>query len=138
VLRWYTAMYRSIAVHSRLGFQVVVDVGHHEHYSSGLGVLAACSRELVGLPVLFVGLRCPVEVTLERRRVTWGRVVPRDPVELWHDAVHRPGRYDLEVDTSVLSPQECADRIGRRLRAEPAPDAFHRLRSLAVYGRANR
>jgi hypothetical protein len=30
---------------------------------------------------------------------------------LWQQAVHVPGIYDLEVDTSVLSPEQCADVI---------------------------
>ncbi|WP_354003254.1 phosphotransferase-like protein [Mucilaginibacter aquariorum] len=39
---------------------------------------------------------------------------------LWQQAVHNPGIYDLEVDTSINSPEECAkiimeslDRNGR-------------------------
>jgi chloramphenicol 3-O-phosphotransferase len=34
--------------------------------------------------------------------------------------------YDLEVDTSVLSPEECADAIRRRLRGPPT-SAFRQL-----------
>src|SRR5204863_305168 len=58
----YAAMYESVAAHSRAGFNVVVDVGHHDRT-----VLADCARRLVGLPVLFVGVRCPIEVIVERR-----------------------------------------------------------------------
>jgi chloramphenicol 3-O phosphotransferase len=83
--------------------------------------------------VLFVGVRCPVEVALERRRATWGGVgyneggTVADPVRLWHEAVHRPGIYDLEVDTSVLRPEECADLIAGRLAEGPPPLAFRRI-----------
>ncbi|MGC1212102.1 MAG: chloramphenicol phosphotransferase, partial [Micromonospora sp.] len=74
-----------------------------------------------------------VEVALQRRRSTWGGVgynqggAVQNPVDLWHEAVHTPGIYDLEVDTSVLSPEECADRIARRLAMGPPPSAFQRL-----------
>ncbi|WP_257984379.1 hypothetical protein [Neobacillus cucumis] len=29
----YQAMYESIAAHSRLGLNVIVDVGHHDNYA---------------------------------------------------------------------------------------------------------
>jgi chloramphenicol 3-O phosphotransferase len=35
--------------------------------------------------------------------------------------------YDLEVDTSVLSPEESAELIRRRLDDGPPPSAFRRL-----------
>jgi len=50
------------------------------------------------------------------------------PVLAWQQAVHTPGIYDVEVDTSVLSPEACADAIHRRL-AEGAPTALDRLRA---------
>jgi len=39
----------------------------------------------------------------------------------------RPGLYDLEVDTSLLSPQACADAIGLRLEDGTALTAFRRI-----------
>jgi chloramphenicol 3-O phosphotransferase len=131
VVLLYRAMYDSIAAHSRLGVNVVVDVGHHDAYSASLGILPDSARRLAGLPVLFVGVRCPLEVVMERRRATWGTdpadgTVPA-PVRLWQRAVHEPGIYDLEVDTSVLSPDQCADVIHRRLRDGPPATAFQRL-----------
>jgi chloramphenicol 3-O phosphotransferase len=60
----YAALYESIAAHSRLGLNVVVDVGHHDAYSKPLHILANCARRLVALPVLFVGVLCPIETIL--------------------------------------------------------------------------
>lgn len=129
----YPAMYESIAAHSRLGVNVVVDVGHHDRYSSPLGILRSCAAILAGLPVLFVGVDCPVDVALERRRATWGgegfatSTQLADPVALWHEAVHDGVTYDLKVDTSELSPAEIADLIRDRLASTPPPNAFHNL-----------
>jgi len=39
-----------------------------------------------------------------------GEDVPK-PVRLWQESVHTGLLYDLIVDTAVLSPQACADRI---------------------------
>jgi chloramphenicol 3-O phosphotransferase len=50
----FRAMYESIAAHSRLGLNVVVDVGHHDAYSEPRGILPDCARRLTGLPVLSV------------------------------------------------------------------------------------
>jgi len=46
--------------------------------------------------------------------------------------VHTPGVYDLEVDTSLLSPGECAEAIRRHLEGGPAATAFQRLASASV------
>jgi chloramphenicol 3-O phosphotransferase len=130
---FYAALYDSIAAHAKSGLSVVVDVGHYDGK-----ILADCARRLAGLPVLFVGVRCPIEVIMRRRNA--GQVgrkgqyvvgsetepIPA-PVDRWQREVHIPGIYDLEVDTSVLSPEECAAVIRRRLDDGPAPSAFRRL-----------
>ncbi len=136
----YAALYDSIAAYSRRGINVVVDAGHHDSYSRPLNILPDCARRLAGLPVLFVGVRCPLEVIMQRRRqgqagregqylTGSGDDVP-EPVRAWQRAVHDPGIYDLEVDTSVLSPQECARAIAERL-AEGVDGADARARLAA-------
>jgi chloramphenicol 3-O phosphotransferase len=107
---FYAAWYESIAAHSRAGLNVVVDVGHHDE-----GVLGDCARRLEGLPVLVVGVRCPIEVIMERRNAGqpgreggYATGSPEDPipapVRLWQRRVHDPGIYDLEVDTFTAEP----------------------------------
>lgn len=129
----YRALYASIAAHSRLGINVVADTGHHDDYSAPLGILATCARLLEGLPALLVGVRCPLDVILQRRRAT-GWDADRDPsdpipppIHRWQEAVHTPGIYDLEVDTSLLTPAECAAAIHHRLTSGPPPGALRRL-----------
>ncbi len=129
----YRALYASIAAHSRLGINVVADTGHHDDYSAPLGILAACARLLDGLPALLVGVRCPLDAILQRRRATgWDADRgPTDPIPppilRWQEAVHTPGIYDLEVDTSLLTPAECAAAIHHRLTSGPPPGALRRL-----------
>lgn len=126
----FAGLYETVAAHARLGLDVVVDVNHHGSYSQPYGILRDCARRLSGLPVLFVGVRCPVDVIWERRAATWGQVrgaVAEDvvaAVELAQTASHGHGRYDLEVDTSVVSPAEGAQMIGRRLAEGPPGTAF--------------
>lgn len=129
----YAALYESVAAHARLGLNVVMDVGHHDEYSKPRGILAECARRLSGLSVLFVGVRCPIDVLWERRAATWGQVRSevdggvRAAVELGQRAVHVHGGYDLEVDTSVRSPAECAELIRSRLIEGPPGSRFAEL-----------
>jgi chloramphenicol 3-O phosphotransferase len=63
----FAALYESVAAHARLGLDVVIDVNHHDSYSRPHGILRDCARRLAGLPVLFVGVHCPIDVIWERR-----------------------------------------------------------------------
>ncbi|UWU21870.1 chloramphenicol phosphotransferase [Rhizobium sp. CB3060] len=136
---FYSALYASIAAHSRLGLSVIAEFGHHDAYSKPLGILSDCARQLAGLPVLFVGVHCPIETIMQRRlaegperrndyvSVSADAPVPA-PILAWQAQVHQPGIYDLEVDTSVQSPQACAEQMRQLLdRGVPRPTAFERL-----------
>lgn len=136
VIQLYYALYDSIAAHSRAGLNVVVDVGHHDSYSVPRGILPACARRLAGLPVLFVGVHCPLKTIMARRRATgWTDAAPGEPVpqpvKLWQREVHRPGLYDLELDTAVLEPAACAAAIRERLQGPP-PSAFQQLATMTL------
>jgi chloramphenicol 3-O phosphotransferase len=136
---FYAALYESIAIHASFGLNVIADFGHHDGYSQPLGILADCARRLSDFPVLFVGVRCPVETIMERRRAPAAERVgeylvasenepPPAPVLRWQEQVHIPGIYDVEVDTSVLTPGECVELIRETLdRGAARPTAFERL-----------
>jgi chloramphenicol 3-O phosphotransferase len=140
----YDALCASVQALSRLGLNVVVDVGLHDEYSEPLGILDRVAREWCELPAYCIGVRCPVAVIMERRdggeagpdhryaRSGADGAVP-DPVLRWERAVHDPGVYDLEVDTSVTSPMACAAAIQARLEAGP-PTAFPELARRARQG----
>ncbi len=129
----YAALYESIASHCRLGLDVVVDVGHHESYSKPMHILRDCAGRLTGLPVLWVGVRCPIEVIWQRRNHSWGQSRLAAAVELvaaverWQHEVHNHGAYDVEVDTSLLTPEQCAQVIAMRLAEGPPGRAFEKL-----------
>jgi len=133
----FDALYGSVVALSLLGLNVVVDVGHHEGHSRPMGVLGRVAGELARHPAYFVGVRCPVDVIMERRDAgepgRGGRYVRSGPagavpdaVLRWERAVHDPGVYDLEVDSSVQSPAQCAAAIRARLDQGP-PVAFSEL-----------
>ena len=84
-------LFGSIASHARPGLNVVADLGLHDAYASPLHLRAEAARRLTGLPVLFVGVHCPLAVIWERRAATWGQ--PKEDasdeqieaVERWQD-----------------------------------------------------
>ncbi len=135
----YAALYDSIPAHTRLGLNVVAYVGHSQAAPGSGGVLTDCARRLAGLPVLFVGVRCPLEFIMQRRiagqagrETDYLRGLPTEPipepVRRWQVEVHIPGVYDLEVDTSKLRPAQCAVLILERLSVEgPGQTAFEHL-----------
>jgi chloramphenicol 3-O phosphotransferase len=131
----YGMLYESVANHTRRGSNVVVDVGHHDAHSQPLGILGDVARRLDGLPAWLVGVRCPIEVVMQRREdgdpAHYERWAPDgtipDSVRRWQDEVHRPGIYDLAVDTSVLSPAEAAAQIRDHILTGPPPRAFRVL-----------
>ena len=135
----YEALYDSIAVHLRKGLNVVTDVAHHDDYATLSGILYDCARRMDGLKAYFVGVRCPADVVWRRRRETWLREedIPADapipePVRIWDQEVHRPGIYDLEVDTSKLSSETCARLILEHIQTGRGRDAFMRLASMST------
>jgi chloramphenicol 3-O phosphotransferase len=113
-------MHRAIAALVQTGNNVLVDhVLIERHW------LTDCVEQLAGFTPLFVGVLCPLEL-LERREHdrkdrTLGQARAHETV------VHAHGIYDLEVDTSLNSPEACAQQIRAYLDGGILPSAFARL-----------
>jgi chloramphenicol 3-O phosphotransferase len=88
-------------------------------------VLREAVNALHAFNVLFIGVRCPFEVAEQRERERGDRMLGL--VKSDYDRVHAHGIYDFEVDTSTLSPMECAIQIKNQLSNGPQPQAFRRL-----------
>ena len=80
-----------------------------------------CHALLSGHRVLSVGVYCPLEILRERERTRGDRETGL--AEWQHPRVHRHGSYDLQVDTSQASPEECAHRILAVFNAGAVADA---------------
>lgn len=137
VQQLYAALFEAMAAEARAGADVVSDLGLHDGYSRPLGILDDMVRRLDGLPALFVGVRCPIVTIMARRNAdpqdgyyASGEVVPA-PVQRWQDSVHAGKTYDLELDTSMLSPESCASEIETLLQKWPKPSALERFRQTA-------
>jgi len=90
------------------GLNVIVD-----HVILEGAWLEECRRLWTPYRVLAVGVRCPLAVVLERERAREDRTLGQ--AEAQFDLVHRWGPYDVEVDTSVLTPEEAVARVAERV-----------------------
>ena len=115
-------MRRAIAAFATVGIDVVADDLLLEP-----SFLADYLVALDGLAVTFVGVRCPFAVVDERERARPGRFP--GTAKAHFERVHVGCRYDVEVDTSELSPRQCAEAILATAEAAPEPSAFQLLRT---------
>jgi chloramphenicol 3-O phosphotransferase len=119
-LKLYAGQYRAIAALAAAELDIVVDDVIFDR-----GVLAVAVEALADSNVLFVGVRVPREVA-ERREQERGDRGPGGATAFF-DLVHAHGVYDLEVDTSLASPMECAQRIKEALETDHPRQAFRHL-----------
>ena len=117
-------MRRAIAAFAAEGNNVIIDDLMFER-----AFLFDYVDALAGFDVLFVGVRCPIDVVNSREAKRPGRF-PGTATSHF-DRVHAHCVYDIEVDTGAASPRQCAEQIIARLSAGEPNDAFDRLRAAA-------
>jgi len=116
-------IYCAVAALAQAGNDLIIDDVVHDSK-----VLREAVHILHTFNILFVGVRCPIEVAEQRERERGNR--REGLVRAHYDLVHSHGIYDLEVDTSTLTPKECANQIKHRVQNGPAPDAMRRLQNI--------
>ena len=104
-----TAWSRGVASMARAGAGVIID----DVFLDGAVSQQRTSEYLEGLEVLWVGVRCAPDVAAARERAREDR--PAGMAAAQAEAVHRGVVYDLVVDSSTSSPEECARRIATHL-----------------------
>ncbi len=134
VRRRYVEMFRRCVIAATPGRSVVLDLGLHHDYAGELYPLWDAATHLPHASTWLVGVRCDLSVIMQRRAQSRPDIYlpARDgevpfPVLRWQEAVHDPGIYDLEVDTSRTPAGTCAERILAAI-ATSEPNA---LRSVA-------
>jgi chloramphenicol 3-O phosphotransferase len=114
----FSGMHHAIAAAARQGNNVIAD-----HVFVEKAWIEECTRLFAGMNAYLIGIRCPLEILEQRERDREDRTLGQARAQ--YDVVHRYTQYDLEVDTSILSTAQCAQRIMERL-ATP-PKAFQQL-----------
>ena len=88
-----------------------------------------CIEALRDLPVVFVAVRCDLNRLLEREGNRTDRPPSPTLAKAQHHNIHQLMVYDLEVDTTKLSPEACARQILDYLDSGAVPTAATTLRS---------
>jgi chloramphenicol 3-O phosphotransferase len=114
-----SGMHHAIQALSKSGNNVIAD-----HVLVEPSWLEACIHLFGELQAYLVGVRCPLHVLEQRESSRRDRTLGQ--ARLQFDLVHKHGLYDVEVDTSISSPEECALQIVKRM--ETPPMALRELR----------
>jgi chloramphenicol 3-O phosphotransferase len=115
-----SGLHRSVASLARAGNNVLVD-----HVLQEDGLLKECVENWVGLDVLFVGIKCPLEVAEQREKERGDRNI--GTVRYQFERVHIHDLYDIEIDTSLLNVDECVTRIMELISNKSKAPAFQEL-----------
>jgi chloramphenicol 3-O phosphotransferase len=110
--RLMSGMHRTAASLAAAGLDVIVD-----HVILEASWLEECRRLWAPYPVLLVGVRCPLDVVMQREHDRRDRTIGQAAAQ--YDVVHRWCEYDVEVDTSELDPTACAERITEAIPVRP-------------------
>lgn len=84
--------------------------------------LEECLDQIAPFTVYLVGVHCPLEELRRREMARGDRGIGL--AERQFSQVHQHGIYDLEVDTSLLSAEECALQIKKRVECGTPPTAL--------------
>ena len=126
--RLILGMHRAIQSLSLAGINVVAD-----HVLVDEAWLHDCASLFAPLPAYLIGLRCPLEVLEQREQLRRDRTLGQARAQ--HALVHARAVYDLEMDTSLCTPEECAAQVAALLQSGMPPRAF---RNLACVARATK
>ena len=87
--------------------------------------LKECIKKWEGLEVLFVGVRCPLEIVEQREVERGDRNIGTARYQF--ERVHIHECYDIEVDTSVLTVEACVAKITEMIQVRPTMTAFDEI-----------
>jgi len=119
--RVMAGMHAAVAAFAEHGNNIIVDYILYEREW-----LPDLANALRSVNAYFVGVRTPLDVLEERERQR--ATSPRGHARSHHATVHAHELYDVEVDTSRSSSEQCAAQIAEFVRTHSRPGTFEQLR----------
>jgi chloramphenicol 3-O phosphotransferase len=114
-------MHRAIAALSQAGCNIIAD-----HVRVELAWARDCAALFAALPAYLIDVQCPLEVLEQRESSRKNRTLGQARLQL--PVIYKYTCYDLEVDSSLLTPHECARCIHARL--DEPPQGLHQMRQM--------
>jgi chloramphenicol 3-O phosphotransferase len=120
-LTLFSGMHHAIAAAASRGNNIVAD-----HVFVEKVWVDECADLFADINAYLIGVHCPLEILEQRERDRKDRTLGQARAQ--YEAIHKYTKYDLEVDTSLFTPEQCAQQVIERL-ANP-PIAFKQLKSI--------
>jgi chloramphenicol 3-O phosphotransferase len=123
--RTVLGFHRAVAGMAEAGNDIVVDHGLGEpHWFTD------CLTQWKNFDVVFIAVRCSLTELARRERLRGDRQPGRAAEQF--DRVHAHGGYDVECDTELNHPRDCAMQIKDFLATPDQSRAFDRLRAVRL------
>jgi chloramphenicol 3-O phosphotransferase len=120
-VKLFKRLHREVVAHYRAGRNVIVDTALMDRRA--LLDAAECFAPLGGF---FIGVQPPLEISEQWEAVRGDR--PTGHARAHYNLIHAHGIYDLVLDPSQMTSEECARTMFKRIQGPP-PDAFQRIKN---------
>jgi chloramphenicol 3-O phosphotransferase len=114
----FSGMHHAIAAAASRGNNILAD-----HVFVEKDWVDECAELFAEINAYLIGLHCPLEVLEQREKDRKDRTLGQ--AKLQYEVIHKYTQYDLELDTSKLTAEECAEQVIERLKSSPT--AFKNL-----------
>lgn len=111
-LTLFSGMHHAIAAAASRGNNILAD-----HVFVEKAWVDECAALFAGMNAYLVGLTCPLEILEQREKDRKDRTLGQ--ARLQYEVIHKYTKYDLELDTSKLSIEECTEQVVERLKFPP-------------------
>lgn len=115
----FSGMHHAIAAAASRGNNILAD-----HVFVEKAWVDECAALFAEMDAYLIGLTCPLEVLEQRERDRKDRTLGQ--AKMQYDVIHKFTEYDLELDTSRVTTEECAEQVKERLKNPPI--AFRKLK----------
>lgn len=122
LMKTAAGLHHCIAALSNAGLNVIVD-----HVFELKTWLCECVDLLYDLPVILVGVHCPLDELERRERERGDRMIGLAKLQL--NLVHEHMVYDIEIDTFEYSLSDCANKIIETVKEIKHPNAIEKLKA---------
>jgi chloramphenicol 3-O phosphotransferase len=111
-LTLFSGMHHAIAAAAGRGINVIAD-----HVFVEKAWVDECAALFANMNAYLIGLHCPLDVLEQREKDRKDRTLGQAREQF--DMIHKYVVYDLELDTSILTVEECAEKVIERLKTPP-------------------
>ena len=118
-LKLFKQLHHEVIALAQTGHDVVVEIAYMDRRA-----LLDAAVQFAPLDGLLVGMKPPLEISEAWETARTDR--PRGQARKHYDLVHAHNNYDLLIDSSKMSPQECASAIIEYLQ-QSKPHSFRQL-----------